>query len=168
MNQAAAPARVYLSAGSNIDPVKHLRQAIAALEERYGRLQLSPAYRSAPVGSPGEDFLNLVIGFQTSDTPEQIVAVLEELHRQAGRERAADGIASHTLDLDLLLHGDTIREDDITLPRPDITQYAFVLAPLADLAPELRHPVTGQSMQELWQQFDRASQPLVRESLQLR
>ncbi|MDJ0929305.1 MAG: 2-amino-4-hydroxy-6-hydroxymethyldihydropteridine diphosphokinase [Gammaproteobacteria bacterium] len=168
MNAVAQPVSVFLSAGSNIDPVRHLRQAIAALDERYGPLQLSPVYRSAPVGSAGEDFLNLVIGFRTSETPDQVVAVLEDLHRQAGRERAVDGTASHTLDLDLLLHGDTVRDDEIRLPRPDILKFAFVLAPLTDLAPDLRHPVTGQSMQELWNAFDRDSQPLAREPVQLR
>ena len=168
MNQVTEPVRVYLSAGSNIDPARHLRRAIAALDERYGPVELSPVYRSAPVGVAGEEFLNLVIGFRTTDTPEEIVGVLEDLHRQAGRQRATDGKASHTLDLDLLLHGEIVRDDAIRLPRPDIMNFAFVLAPLADLAPELRHPLTGQCMREIWEGFDREGQPLTREDVELR
>lgn len=161
-----APVSVYLSAGSNIEPARHLRAAVAALRERYGALRLSPVYRSAPVGFAGQDFLNLVIGFETSERPAEILRFLESLHRRAGRDRRGGRLSSHSLDLDLLLYGDLVCETP-PLPRDDILDYAFVLAPLADLAPDLAHPVSGRRIGELWAAFDKAQPPLKRIDLDL-
>lgn len=162
----AASARVvtaYVSAGSNIDPLPNLRLAVAELRRRFGRLRLSPVYRTPAVGFAGDDFLNLVLAFETSEPAAEVVAELERLHTLAGRQRGPNAFASRTLDLDLLLYGDAVMpEPPVKVPREDIRKYAFVLGPLADLAPGLVHPVTGETIGSLWAAFDRQGQPLTR------
>ena len=115
------------------------------------------------MGFEGDDFLNLVFGFRTAESPEAVVAELERLHRLAGRVRGSERFAPRTLDLDLLLYGDAILAGEIRVPREDILKYAFVLGPLAELAPDLKHPVTGQTMAELWSCFNRERHPLERQ-----
>jgi 2-amino-4-hydroxy-6-hydroxymethyldihydropteridine diphosphokinase len=159
-----APVNVYLSAGSNIAPEHHLRMACQGLEAIYGELTLSSVYRNPTVGFKGNDFLNMVIGFSTRETPEQIVANLEHLHQRAGRRRQANPFCSRTLDLDLLMYGDVIRPE-LKLPHDDIQKYGFVLGPLAEIAPDLRHPVAGLTMRELWAGFDRSRHPMTRVDL---
>ncbi len=158
---------VYVSAGSNIDAPCHLRNACSALTARYPDLRISPVYRSAPVGFAGDDFLNLVVGFSTTDSIARILGFLDSLHEQAGRQRDMPRLSSHTLDLDLLLYGDHISEQRPRLPHPDILDCAYVLAPLADLAPDQRHPVDGRCFAELWAAFERGSQPVQREAMTL-
>ena len=160
------PVDVFLSAGSNIRPEDHLRFACHELAEEFGNLTLSSVYRNEAVGFEGEDFLNMVIGFQTEEDPENIVARLENLHDRAGRERQDNPFSSRTLDLDLLLYGDLIR-NRLKLPRDDIEKYDFVLTPLAEVAPELKHPVTGLTMTEIWDDFDHSEHPLERVELTL-
>ena len=152
-------AAVYLSLGSNIDPERNLAMAVAELQRRYGELELSAIYRSKPVGFDGDDFLNLVVGLDSAATPEQIEQGIEEIHRLAGRRRGEEKFSSRPLDIDLLLYDDLVREAP-RLPRADILEYSFVLRPLAELAPDVRHPVTGKTMQEHWQQFDQQCHPL--------
>lgn len=156
-----ASRRAYVAVGSNIDPAENIRVALRRLRERFGELTVSPVYRNRAEGFEGDDFLNLVVGFDTREEPTEIVAELERLHREAGRVRGAEAFSSRTLDLDLLLCGDEVVEA-LKIPRPDITRYAFVLRPLADIAPELRHPVTGKTMAQLWRDFDQPSHPLER------
>ncbi|GIK35160.1 MAG: 2-amino-4-hydroxy-6-hydroxymethyldihydropteridine diphosphokinase [Gammaproteobacteria bacterium] len=163
---APAPVMAYVSAGSNIEPERHLRLAVSQLRAHYGPLQLSSVYRSRAAGFPGADFLNLVAGFATRETPAAIVAGLERLHMAAGRVRGAARFAPRTLDLDLLLYGDQVC-DAPQIPRRDITEYSFVLGPLAEIAPQLRHPVSGATMAELWERFDQASHPIHRVALEL-
>ena len=154
---------VYVSAGSNMAPEDNLRLACRELRKRFGSLDLSGVYRSPPVGFDGDDFLNLVLRFTTSETPSAIVAELERLHALAGRVRGSARFASRTLDLDLLLYGSAvIPEPPIRVPREDIGEYGFVLGPIAELAPDLRHPVTGETMAEMWARFDRHRHPLER------
>jgi 2-amino-4-hydroxy-6-hydroxymethyldihydropteridine diphosphokinase len=169
MTVAAAPVvTAYVSAGSNIDPLPNLRLAVAELRRRFGQIRLSPVYRTPAVGFAGDDFLNLVLAFETSEPAAEVVAELERLHTLAGRQRGPNAFASRTLDLDLLLYGDAvIPEPPIKVPRDDIRKYAFVLGPLADLAPGLVHPVTGETIGSLWAAFDRQGQPLTRVDVDL-
>jgi 2-amino-4-hydroxy-6-hydroxymethyldihydropteridine diphosphokinase len=161
-----APVNVYLSAGSNIAPEHYLRMACQALEAAYGELTLSSVYRNPTVGFEGNDFLNMVIGFSTREVPEQIVANLERLHQRAGRRRQANPFCSRTLDLDLLMYGDIVSQP-LKLPHGDIEKYGFVLSPLAEVVPDLRHPVIGLTMSALWAGFDRARHPMARVELDL-
>ena len=144
--------RVFVSAGSNIDPRANVETACKALKQHYGELELSPLYQSPAEGFSGPDFLNLVAGFGTTESPGEIRQRLAGLEAQAGRDRSGGKFSSRTLDLDLLLYGDRI-DASLKLPHPDIECYAFVLKPLADLAPDLRHPVTGATLSQLWRSF---------------
>ncbi len=148
-------ARVFVSVGSNIEPEENLRLACGELERRFGGLEVSSVYRNPPVGFAGEDFLNLVAAFETERSPQAVVAELEEIHDLAGRQRSGERFAPRTLDLDLLLYDDLVTDGPaFSLPRDDVLEYDFVLGPLAELAPDLVHPVEGRSLAELWQDFD--------------
>lgn len=145
---------VYVSAGSNIDPEHHLRAACHSLTEKFGPLSLSSVYRTKAVGFDGDDFLNLVLSFSTDLDVQAVNAFLEETEMSAGRAPSAASFAPRTLDLDMLLYGQEILDEPaVRVPRADILDYAFVLAPMAELAPRLRHPVDGSTMEELWSAF---------------
>jgi 2-amino-4-hydroxy-6-hydroxymethyldihydropteridine diphosphokinase len=150
---------VYVGAGSNIDPVGNLRLACRELERVFGKLALSSVYQTAPVGLQGDDFLNMVIGFSTGSSLATIVAELARIQCLAGRPPDSGKFVSRTLDLDLLLYGDQVIDSPTAvLPRADIIEYAFVLEPMAELAPELRHPVTGLTIAEHRAEFDSGGQ----------
>jgi 2-amino-4-hydroxy-6-hydroxymethyldihydropteridine diphosphokinase len=153
--------RIYLGLGSNIDPGQNLRMGIRELERCFGELSISPVYRSVAVGFEGPDFLNLVVGCATALSPRDVHEQIESIHRLAGRERGEHKFASRPLDIDLLLYGDLVMtEPPIRLPRSDVLEYSFVLRPLAELAPELVHPVTGKTMAEHWADYDADAMPL--------
>jgi 2-amino-4-hydroxy-6-hydroxymethyldihydropteridine diphosphokinase len=160
-------ARVYVSLGSNIERERNIRAAVRALRERFGNLVLSPVYESRPIGFEGENFYNLVAGVDTDETPDAVVAALHAIEQRLGRRRGATRHMSRTIDLDLLLHGDLVRDDPgLRLPRGEILEYACVLRPLADLAPCDLHPVIGKSFASLWAHFDQDAQPISRVSLE--
>ncbi len=155
---------VYLGIGSNIDPQKNLVHALKELEKRFGWLEKSSVYRSKAYGFEGDEFLNMVVALDSEVTPIEIHAQLEEIQRAVGRDRATRGNSSRTLDIDLLLYDDLVMDEPpIRLPRPDVLRFSFVLGPLAEIAPELRHPETHQSYQDHWDNFDSASHPITRE-----
>ena len=152
---------IYLGLGSNVDPQRHLRLGIDELRRRFGELVISPTYQGAAVGFDGDDFLNLVVSVESDASPEVIRDELEDIHRLAGRRRNEERFSSRTLDIDLLLAGDLVTAGPpVRLPRTDVLEYAFVLRPLTDIAPDVRHPETGQTFLEHWQGFDQESQPL--------
>jgi 2-amino-4-hydroxy-6-hydroxymethyldihydropteridine diphosphokinase len=153
--------RVYLSIGSNIDREHNIRGAVRELSAQYGPLILSPVYESRAVGFAGENFYNLVTGFDTGESIESIKEALTRIESRFGRTRRENRYSPRTLDLDLLLYGDVVRHDErVKLPHPDIQRYAFVLRPLADIAPGGRHPETGLVYQKMWEQFGQDGQEL--------
>jgi len=146
---------VYLSIGSNIEREKHLHAGITALKKQFGTLILSSVYESDAVGFDGQPFLNLVASFKTEHPPEQVDSLLDIIEKNNGRTREQKKFNPRTLDLDLILYGDYISQDPtLEIPRDEITQYAFVLEPLAEIAGELLHPVLKTSYDQLWQRFD--------------
>lgn len=153
--------RVYVGIGSNVDRARNVAAGIGALRAAFGPLAVSTVYESAAVGFDSDNFYNLVAGFDTRATPEDVARTLRDIEQRFGRQRGGPRYAPRTLDIDLLLYGDLVRSDElINVPREDVTRFAFVLRPLAEIAPQLRHPVGGASMAELWRDFDAASQPL--------
>jgi 2-amino-4-hydroxy-6-hydroxymethyldihydropteridine diphosphokinase len=159
--------RVYLGLGSNIEPETNLVLAIDELERRFGAVAVSPVYRAPAVGFESADFLNLVVAVDTDMAPTALLALIEEIHALAGRERSQDDKwVARPLDIDLLTYGDRIDPDKpVRVPRDDILEYAFVLKPLSDLAPDDTHPQTGKSYAEHWRSFSAQDQPLERVEL---
>ncbi len=145
---------VYVGIGSNIDPERHVRMALAQLERRFGGVRSSRVYRTPAVGFQGDAFLNLVAGFRTRDDVDAVARTLRDIEDLAGRRREGERFGPRTLDLDLLLYGDAvIRRDGLEIPRPEILEQAFVLGPLAELAPDFTHPRLGRPLGALWEAF---------------
>lgn len=158
--------RVYLSLGSNVEPEKHLRIAVRELRRRHGELDVSPVYRSKAVGFDGDDFLNLVVACDVDCTLRSLVDEIEAIHDLAGRRRGGARFAPRTLDVDVLMHGRLVTPGPpLELPRPDVLRYGFVLKPLADLAPDETHPVTGRTFAEHWRTLARDGDGLHRVEL---
>jgi 2-amino-4-hydroxy-6-hydroxymethyldihydropteridine diphosphokinase len=158
---------VFVAAGSNIRPRAHLREALATLAAGWPGLRVSRAWSNVAVGFVGDDFINLVIAFETDEPVALVLERLKEVEDASGRERGAKKWAPRTLDLDLLLYGDLVGQfPGATLPRADLAERAYVLAPLAELAPDRMHPVLGESFGVLWKRFDRSAHALREVSLE--
>ena len=159
-------ARVYLSLGSNLEPRRHLVAAIAALRERFGEIDVSPAYRSHSVGFDGADFVNLAVGLDTDLSPEALNNWLHALEDRHGRRRDLPRYSDRTLDVDIVFYDALVIDGPghLQVPRNEL-QHAFVLQPIADIAPDFRHPVSGASMAELWAAFPQRHEPLQVEPL---
>jgi 2-amino-4-hydroxy-6-hydroxymethyldihydropteridine diphosphokinase len=159
-------ARIYLGVGSNIQPVRHLRLAITELRRRFDDLEKSTVYRNAPVGFDGDDFLNLVVRARTDLSPFDVLRVLDDIHELAGRQRMSAGLTARELDIDLLLYDQVqVDTDDLQLPRSDVLDYDFVLRPLAELAPDYVHPLTGKRLALHWQEFPGSGRSLQQECI---
>ena len=144
-------ARVYLSLGSNVEPQRHLPAALDALRERFGALAVSPAYRTAAVGFDGPDFVNLAVGLDTDLSPQALDDWLHALEDRHGRRRDVPRFAARTLDLDIVFYDRQVVDGPghLQIPRDEL-RHAFVLRPIADIAPHYVHPVSGRTMAELW------------------
>ena len=146
--------RIYVGIGSNQEREVRIRQAVLALRELFGPLQLSPVYDSPAFGFDGSDFLNLVAGFDTEREIETVVDAFHAIEDRLGRDRSLPKFASRPIDLDILLYGDLIlNTPKCHVPRAEILEHPFVLKPLQDLDPEGRHPQTGESYRALWQRM---------------
>jgi 2-amino-4-hydroxy-6-hydroxymethyldihydropteridine diphosphokinase len=152
---------VFVGAGSNADPVRALRLAVAEIERLFGASRCSRVYRSAAVGGPAAplgsprraaDYLNVVLSLSTERDVDSVQATLRTIETIAGRSRADPAVCA--LDLDLLLYGACV-DAPRRLPRPGLFAAPFVLGPLAELAPELVHPVTGERCRAAWQDAKR-------------
>jgi 2-amino-4-hydroxy-6-hydroxymethyldihydropteridine diphosphokinase len=146
---------VYVAAGSNVDAVRHLQLALRELRQLHPDLTVSPAYRNRAVGFEGDDFVNLVVRFQTSLTPAQVREQLQRVEAICGRAPDAPKWAPRTMDLDVLLFGDLVSDTPgMIVPRPDLLKRPYMLKPMADIAPDVMHPIAKQTMHELWSEFD--------------
>ncbi|MES9966585.1 MAG: 2-amino-4-hydroxy-6-hydroxymethyldihydropteridine diphosphokinase, partial [Sedimenticola sp.] len=128
---------------------------------QFGPLVISRVFESEAVGFEGYPFYNLVVGLDSEQPIQELMARFREIEAGYGRVRGGDKFAPRTLDIDLLTYGDTILKDGkLELPRDEILKYAFVLQPLAEVAPDEIHPVEGRSFAQLWQAFDDPDQKL--------
>lgn len=143
--------RVYLGIGSNVERYRHVGIALDTLQDWFGQLDVSPVYESEPVGFNGSNFLNLVVGFDTALPVAELSRRLKQLELDCGRRPDAPRFSPRTLDLDILTYGDYAEAvAGVELPREEILKNAFVLRPLAEVAPEALHPVSRECYGQLW------------------
>jgi len=142
----------YIGIGSNLGDRRDLCARALGLLGMLPQSELtgySPAYETDPVGDVGGSFLNLVARVETDLPPRRLLTILQETERGLGRDLDRRS-GPRTMDLDLLFYGSrVIREEGLDIPHPRLHERRFVLAPLADLAPDLCHPVLGQTMSSL-------------------
>ncbi len=164
--QGGAPVRVYVSAGSNVAPIESLNRAIAGVRAAFSDVVISAAYANAAIGFVGPDFVNLALGFTTDRSLAGVLGVLHAIEADCGRGRTDPKWAPRRMDLDVLLYGDLVGDfPGATLPRPDFVKRAFMLGPLAEIAPDAMHPTLGARVGALWEQFDRDAHRLRRVQL---
>ncbi len=146
--------QIWLSLGSNRQRKRHLCMAMRRLGKHLGEAQVSPVYESDAEGFSGPAFYNLIAGFKTEQSAEELIALLYRIEDDLGRIRGEQKFSSRSIDIDLLTYGDQITPVcGKKLPREDILDYAFVLKPLADIAPQQLHPVTEKSYLQHWREF---------------
>lgn len=149
-------ARVYIGLGSNLgDRLANMREAVRRLGDIMTITDVSPLYETDPVGYIDQPaFLNAVVAGETVLEPLDLLREMQAIENALERERPFPN-APRTIDLDLLFYDDLVLEtDDLTLPHPRLHERAFVLAPLADIASELRHPRLGLTVLELCADLD--------------
>ena len=156
-------ADVYVAAGSNVAAERNLTLASGELAREFPDVRFSSWYRNAAVGFEGDDFINFVAGFSSELPVGEVVERLHAIETLCGRPRDAPRWAPRSMDLDILLYDGLICDEPrLKLPRPDLLKRAFMLGPLAELAPELVHPTVGATIGDLWRRFDRAAHPMER------
>ena len=147
--------RVFVAAGSNVEPEKNLARACAEIAHTWPDAYFSRAYRNVAVGFEGPDFINLVIGFSAAQPLHSVIEKLRGIETNCGRPRYAPKWASRTMDLDVLLFDDLVEKtSDYTLTRPDLLKRPYMLGPLAEIAPDIVHPTEHRTIGELWAAFD--------------
>lgn len=142
---------VYVGIGSNVNAKYNIKLALEEMRAVFIKLEQSPVYQSAAVGFDGDDFLNLVVKFDTRLEIVEVVSQLRAIEDALGRDRSQPRFSKRPIDLDILLYNDLEMDDfGIQIPRNEILESAFVLKPLCDLSPDLLHPLQMQSYRDLW------------------
>ena len=153
---------VYISVGGNINPRLHIKNALQKLKADFGTTTVSSVYESKSVGFEGDNFLNLVVSFQSTLSVGLLNQYLHDIEDAEGRERL-NGKAwdSRTLDLDIVLYGNEIGTvEGVELPRDEILEHAHVLLPLAEIAGTLVHEPTQKTYRELQKGIDFSQQEI--------
>jgi 2-amino-4-hydroxy-6-hydroxymethyldihydropteridine diphosphokinase len=156
-------ARVFLGLGSNIERERYISAGLDAMQRLFGDFEHSCVYDSAAIGFNGQAFLNMVIGVETVLGVGELAKALRLIEVEHGRSPNATRYSARQLDIDVLTYNDLVgMVEGVMLPRAEILENAFVLQPLAELAPGALHPETGTSYAELWAAYDKNSQQLSR------
>ncbi|KAF3978299.1 MAG: 2-amino-4-hydroxy-6-hydroxymethyldihydropteridine diphosphokinase [Methylococcales symbiont of Iophon sp. n. MRB-2018] len=148
----------FISVGSNIDKEIYISSSLLALKKEFGQLVISSLYETEAVGFEGDDFHNLIVQFDSNIPAKNIAKILRKIELENGRTRDSRKYAARTLDLDLILYGNQIISDGrLQIPRDEIEKYAFVLEPLAEIAPKLLHPISHIKYATLWADYDKSN-----------
>jgi 2-amino-4-hydroxy-6-hydroxymethyldihydropteridine diphosphokinase len=152
---------VFVSIGSNIDKEKNIKACLQDLASHFAQLELSPIYESEAVGFSGDNFFNLVAKFTTNLTVGELNLALKAIEDKHGRERSGPKFSGRTLDIDILTYDNLVGVvDGVVLPREEITQNAFVLLPMNDIAADVLHPELKVTYARLWFFYDKDKQNL--------
>ena len=160
--------KAYLSLGSNIDVERNLASALRALRARFGEVLSSPVYRTTAIGFEGPDFLNSAAIIDSDLDAPALNDWLHALEEKHGRDRSGPRFGDRPLDIDIVFYEDLVLngtdhhsgpERALCLPRPEL-RHAFVLKPLADIAPDFIDPASGISLAELWASSPERGLPL--------
>ena len=143
--------KAYLSLGSNVEPERNLASAVRALRERFGALRISPFYRTSAIGFDGPDFLNAAAVLDTRLSPQELDAWLHAFEDANGRDRSGPRFSDRNIDIDLVLYDEVEMQGpgNLKLPRPEL-RHAFVLRPLADIAPDALIAGAGNTVMQAW------------------
>ncbi len=161
-------ALVALSIGSNISPEVNIILAVNSLRSLFGDIVTSSVYESKAVGFDGDNFFNLVVLITVDHELGELTRILKALEGQQGRDCLAEKFSGRTLDIDVLTYDDfTGTFSGKTLPRPEITENAFVLLPLSEVLPDSRHPLVNKTYAELWGEYDKNKQRLWKVDIEL-
>ena len=141
--------QVFISIGSNIDPLKNIDKVKILLNDLF-ECTFSGLYETVAEGFEGDDFVNCVVGFKTDITPTKLNENLKDIEKNMGRTDRQKGMSNRIIDLDLILYGDLVLNDNnLSLPSDDIEKYSFILEPLVEIAGDIKHPVSKQSFKSL-------------------
>ncbi len=152
---------VALSLGSNINPHKHIKLALDALQLRYGDLKTSSVFESEAVGFNGANFLNMVVVIETNESLAELVMFLKKFEDENGRARNSPKFSGRTVDVDVLTYGKLCGEfAGIELPRPEILENAYVLWPLSQVLYEETLPGSSVTYGELWEDHEKSQQKI--------
>lgn len=149
---------VTVSLGSNIDPENNIRKAVVELTQQFGEMTVSQVYQTAAVGFDGEDFLNLVVSFNTVLSVQAIASGLKAIEDRIGRDRSQPKFSARAIDLDLLTYDHLVLDEPgIQVPRHEILQNAFVLKPLSDICGNDIHPELDKTYHQLWLEMEQSA-----------
>jgi 2-amino-4-hydroxy-6-hydroxymethyldihydropteridine diphosphokinase len=156
-------ATVFLGLGSNIERERYIVAGLDALQRLFGAFEHSSVYDSAAIGFDGQAFLNLALSVETDLSVAELASQLRQIEVEHGRPINATRFSARHLDIDILTYDDLVGVvDGVVLPRGEILENAFVLQPLAELAPNGLHPELGSSSEELWESYDKSAQQLAK------
>jgi len=145
--------QVFVSIGSNIDPKENIKIAKGYLDKLFDCI-FSRLYETKAQGFEGNKFINCVVGFETSLLVYELQRHLKQIELKMGRTEDQKGMSNRVIDLDIILYGDHIlEENNFDIPSKDIENYLFVLEPLSEIAGELLHPVSKIPFSELLKQL---------------
>ncbi|WP_440055388.1 2-amino-4-hydroxy-6-hydroxymethyldihydropteridine diphosphokinase [Pseudoalteromonas sp. T1lg65] len=153
-------AQIYISLGTNIDKQHNLRSGLLSLIEHFPNYSHSSVFESESVGFEGNNFYNSVFAAQTELSLEAVCKLLKAIEYQHGRRSDEKKFSPRTLDLDLLFYDQVVCNSPAQLPRDEITKNAFVLQPLAEIAPNFIHPVVNLPVVDIWRAYENPSQKL--------
>lgn len=160
-------ARVFLGIGSNIERERYLVAGLDAMQRLFTNFGHSSVYDSTSVGFDGQAFLNMAIEVETDLSLSMLAKSLRQIEVEHGRPENAPRFSARQLDIDILTYDDSVGTiDGVVLPRSEILENAFVLQPLAELAPLVLHPQVKISYSQLWEEYDQGSQQLCKVDFQ--
>ena len=160
--------RVHVAIGGNVEPARWFPVAARELRRRFPDVRFSSCYKNPAFGFEGADFFNAAAGFDTAASADEVLAHCHEVEALCGRRRDDPKWAPRVMDIDLLLYGELVVEAaSYRLPRPDLLRRCYMLRPLAEIAPGLRHPLTGREIADHWRELEREPHMLERLALDL-